>query len=541
MYESAASASAGDAALRAAERAGSLDDAELVRAVADLEAAGRRLDTARVRVAAEVAHRSRRDLGGERLSARLGCRTASEAVQRLTGVAGATAGQRIRLGLATREDRALTGGRLPARFDAVGAALRAGSLGVDGARAIVAALEPTLRVAPAEHVAAAERELVASAVERWGSGGEAEGDATGAPDTGTDLDTVLDTDTADDPRDDAPDGTSPRLTRTVPVLDADAIRLQARVWAEYLDPDGAAPDERDDERRFLTLHAARRGLVPVSGLLLPEVAATLRRYAEAWTSPRTAPVPDPTTCAGERARGCDQASSLAAQEDAASSPAGKGSPPPRAEEASVAEPAAAAETRSRAQILHDVLATAITVATRVVDAPSVAGNAPTLVVVARADDLQSSSGVAHSEDGGAVRIDVARHLGCAGAIQRVSVDGAGRIVGLWSPDRCFTGAQRRAIAVRDGGCVIPGCSVPPAWCEVHHVVPHADDPQGTHTDNGVLLCWHHHRTIDRSGWRVRMAGGLPWISPPAWLDAARAWRPARPPTPPHRFEPHAVE
>lgn len=537
MYESAAGASAVQAALAAAEAAPSLGDAELVRAVAELEAAGRRLDAARVRLAGEVAHRSRRELGSERLSARLGCRTPGEAVQRLTGVAGATAGHRIRLGLATREDRALTGGRLPARFDAVGAALRAGSLGVDAARTIVSTLEPTARVAPPEHVAAAERELVAAAVERWGSADAGEADAEGEcapsadggpgwPDPESESESESEPDLDRDAEGDAEaadgtdrgtspwsDGTSARLARKIPVLDADGVRLQAKLWAEYLDPDGAAPDDRDDERRFLTVHAARRGLVPISGLLLPEVAATLRKYADAWTSPRTAPVPDPT--AAPDAEGTSTDGTPAAE--------------------------AATETRSRAQLLHDVLATAVAAATRVVDAPSVAGNAPTLVVVARADDLEAGTGLAHADDGQAVSLGAARHVGCAGAIQRVSVDAAGRVVGLWSAERCFTGAQRRAIAVRDGGCVIPGCSVPPAWCEVHHVVPHADDPQGTHTDNGVLLCWHHHRTIDRSGWRVRMAEGVPWVSPPSWLDATRAWRPARPPNPTRRVTPRSVE
>lgn len=103
----------------------------------------------------------------------------------------------------------------------------------------------------------------------------------------------------------------------------------------------------------------------------------------------------------------------------------------------------------------------------------------------------------------------------------------GRIVGLRSDERCFTAQQRRAIAVRDRGCVIPGCRVPAGWCEVHHVVPYAADPTGTHTDNGVLLCWFHHRTLDTSGWEVRMLAGLPQIRPPGWLDPTRAWRQVR--------------
>lgn len=285
------------------------------------------------------------------------------------------------------------------------------------------------------------------------------------------------------------------------MIDADAVRVQAKVWAEYLDPDGSAPDERDEERRFLALHRARHGLVPVTGLLLPQVAAMLRTYVDAWTNPRTEPVPDPT-------RAADGA--------------------PADDSGGAAFPA---ETRSRAQVMHDVLATALGVAARVVDAPSVAGNAPTLVVVARESDLVAGEGAARTDDGTAVSIAAARQVGCAGAVQRVGVEAAGRIVGLWSSERCFTGAQRRAIALRDGGCVIPGCHVAAAWCEVHHVVPHADDPGGTTTDNGALLCWHHHRTLETSGWAVRMVDGMPWVKTPTWLDRAGRWRPSRPPGP----------
>lgn len=33
------------------------------------------------------------------------------------------------------------------------------------------------------------------------------------------------------------------------------------------------------------------------------------------------------------------------------------------------------------------------------------------------------------------------------------------------------------------------------------------------------MCWFHHRTIDTSGWSVRMLSGVPHIRPPAGLDS----------------------
>ena len=89
------------------------------------------------------------------------------------------------------------------------------------------------------------------------------------------------------------------------------------------------------------------------------------------------------------------------------------------------------------------------------------------------------------------------------------------------PQRVFTAHQRRAIIARDGGCVIPGCHVPAAWCEMHHAIGHAQRGP-THTDNGVLVCWFHHRTLDTSGWEIRMRDWLPETRAPSWVDALMA-------------------
>jgi len=58
--------------------------------------------------------------------------------------------------------------------------------------------------------------------------------------------------------------------------------------------------------------------------------------------------------------------------------------------------------------------------------------------------------------------------------------------------RTATPAQRRALAVRDRGCIIPGCAIPAEACQTHHV---EDWAAGGHTDmpNMALLCWAHHR------------------------------------------------
>lgn len=67
--------------------------------------------------------------------------------------------------------------------------------------------------------------------------------------------------------------------------------------------------------------------------------------------------------------------------------------------------------------------------------------------------------------------------------------------------RTATTAQRRVLALRDGGCLIPGCGVPAEACQVHHLHEWAG---GGATDlaNCVLLCWSHHRQVDLGMWGI---------------------------------------
>jgi hypothetical protein len=62
-------------------------------------------------------------------------------------------------------------------------------------------------------------------------------------------------------------------------------------------------------------------------------------------------------------------------------------------------------------------------------------------------------------------------------------------------------APRSALAVRDRGCVFPGCDPPLAWCDAHHLW-HWVDGGPTDLDNLALLCRAHHRTVHEEGWQL---------------------------------------
>jgi hypothetical protein len=427
-----------------------MTDAELVTLTRVTESLGRRVDAMRITSAGEIDDRSRPERGEQRLSARQGCMNASDLLTRLTCIASASARGRIRHAHAVATRTTLTGTPLPAQFPAIRAALAAGTIGADTVAAIVSTLSPVADRCDPALLAAAERELVTAA-------------------TGT-----------------SPDGAPP--------CSADDTRLQAKVWLLVLDPDGPAPDdERAARRRFLQLGRKHDDLVPISGALLPEVAAQLERLFDAYENPR---VEDRTQDAGVAFRD-------------------------RAGEHGDAEQA---DPRTRAQRRHDILATILGVAARSADSPTLGGLPPTLLVTIGADEIDRNDGVGFVDGTDCtVPAFVARQIACCGGIQRMVVTADGRIIELGTLNRGFNGQQRRAIIARDGECIIPGCHIPASWCEIHHVVPYAEGGR-THVDNGVPLCWWHHRTIETSGWQIRMVGGVPEVRAPSAIDPNRRWR-----------------
>jgi hypothetical protein len=92
--------------------------------------------------------------------------------------------------------------------------------------------------------------------------------------------------------------------------------------------------------------------------------------------------------------------------------------------------------------------------------------------------------------GPATRAQIDRLL-CEARLQRLVLDSDGQIVTLTSVTDTITKAQRRAVAARDRCCTTKGCTKPPAFCDVHHLIALADGGS-TEIGNLVLLCRRHH-------------------------------------------------
>ncbi|MCS3441965.1 HNH endonuclease signature motif containing protein [Microbacterium phyllosphaerae] len=316
-------------------------------------------------------------------------------------------------------------------------------------------------------------------------------------------------------------------------LDADApgpaptvqdLKALAEDLASMFDPDGAEPKDEDSKRRRgVTIGRLKDGVHAIRGYLTPEVAAQLQLILDAILNPKRDGPPMPGVHFAP-SDGADADSDVDVDGDAdGDADRGGGDADPFN-----SDPRCVLDDRTAAQKRHDALAMIFQIAARHKKMPTLGGSSPVLVVNVDAKDLAAHGhgGWATIPGSGAhVPVSVAAQVACSGSIQRVLMD-EGRIIGISTTDRVFTVYQRRAIVARDKECLIPGCHVPASWCEIHHVTEHARGGP-THTDNGVPLCWWHHRSLGASGWEIRMEDGLPQVRGPRWWDPDQRWRTPR--------------
>ena len=109
---------------------------------------------------------------------------------------------------------------------------------------------------------------------------------------------------------------------------------------------------------------------------------------------------------------------------------------------------------------------------------------------------------------------------CDAILQKVLLSTGGAVLDLGRDTRTVSRAQRRALNARDRGCVIPGCSAPPTWCEAHHVTWWRHGGR-TDIDGLALTCGRDHTLIHLGIWELVMINGVPWARPPDWIDPLR--------------------
>jgi hypothetical protein len=298
----------------------------------------------------------------------------------------------------------------------------------------------------------------------------------------------------------------PVLVELARQLDPPHLRRAVAHLVQVADPDGADRQaERRQERRGVWLSPTWEGMVAVRGLLEPEGGAALMAAVEP-----------------------------------------------------LARPASADDDRTGSQRTADALAE---LARRSLEGgwlPKAGGVRPQLLVTVDLDSLLGRPGGVGGDMGWAGPLDpeACRRLACDGTVTRVlvrrhphqhpdpdsghgadpgpeaSVEPQGRLraamavlppilggarrqpLEVGRATRVVQPAQRAALAVRDGGCVFPGCDRPLAWCDGHHLW-HWADGGPTDLNNLALLCRAHHRAVHEGGWRlIRGPDGEFIASPP---------------------------
>jgi len=172
--------------------------------------------------------------------------------------------------------------------------------------------------------------------------------------------------------------------------------------------------------------------------------------------------------------------------------------------------------RSAGQRLHDALAELASLAVRRTEL--VDSGAPAQVIVTMtADQLAHRQGWGETSQGQCISVPESLRLGDEAIVTLLIQRANGAVLASGRTSRIANRRQTLALIARDRGCSFPDCDRPPEWTQRHHVVGWADGGP-TDVDNLTLLCGYHHRHFEVAGWRCEMRDGLPWWTPPKWLD-----------------------
>ena len=238
----------------------------------------------------------------------------------------------------------------------------------------------------------------------------------------------------------------PCLTEAARQTDPYHLARLTRHLRHTFDPDAClAEAERNHDRRRLHLSESMGGLFFIDGVLDTECGAGLRTALEA-----------------------------------------------------IMGPPAAGDGRTPAQRRHDALQDLVRRQLDAGELPRVGGQKPHLTLTADLATLARLPGsrAADLDWGQPVPGETLRRLACDCAVTPVLVSERGEPLRVGRTRRTFTGVQRRALVLRDRGCVL--CGRPPAWTDGHHL-RHWVDGGETVVSNGALLCRRCHTRVHEGG------------------------------------------
>ncbi|TWE12746.1 HNH endonuclease signature motif containing protein [Rudaeicoccus suwonensis] len=169
------------------------------------------------------------------------------------------------------------------------------------------------------------------------------------------------------------------------------------------------------------------------------------------------------------------------------------------------------DTRSPGKRRLDALLELITHATRDLDTSmSPMSGTAKVAVLLPLEGLTEGRGHAITSSGDVIDPASARRLACDADLISVVLGATSEPLDVGRQKRLVTAGLRTAVIVRDRHCTFPGCDRPPAWCEVHHIIPWWAGG-GTSLTNSALVCARHHTIIHRDGYTATTtAGHVTW-------------------------------
>jgi hypothetical protein len=227
---------------------------------------------------------------------------------------------------------------------------------------------------------------------------------------------------------------------------------EVRGIGHQMDQDGGYDPATDSANNELRLVATTDGFTYVSGKLVGELALTIRKLIEAETD-----------------RVLTRYRSDAEASDGEN-------PVPR-------------RTQAAAEALAELLERASGVPDGEGKLPE-----PEIVVI-----LKEETNTLTDDEGNHLSLEVLRFILAAGLIRPLEVSKSGDPLRMGRAIRYANRHMRRALLIRDGGCIFPGCDRPASWCDAHHV-DEWDHGGPTDIDNLALQCRHHHRVTHRPSW-----------------------------------------
>jgi hypothetical protein len=355
----------------------------------------------------------------------------------------------------------------------------------------------------------------------------------------------------------AVDGMEHALTMTAVENDPDFLARVARRWVEALDQDGTEPSEESLRRlQGVFIRKPRHGLHHLEIFATTDQFEDLATVMNVATNPRLGTAANPGAAADDAAAAADAGG--AGDDDAAAANVRDAADDGAAAAGNGADPVEARlDRRTRPQKLLDGLVGGCKAALASGHLSAAGGLRPQIMATINYRDLlegldasepqtnqtrtnqtqanqswaSGASGTAAHSTGGAgslvftgpVTASTVRKIACDADIIPVLLGGEGRVLDIGRASRVFPPHIRKAITARDQGCSFPQCTIPAPWCEAHHVT-YWSRGGSTGTDNGTLLCSHHHHLIHKEQWTIQMRSGIPWFIPPPHVDPGQTPR-----------------